>query len=48
MNQAAWTRLENRFLTIVILITLAFLASAIGENKVQRTDPAYQPVGRGY
>lgn len=48
MNQPTWTRLENRFLLVVIVIALVFLASAIGENKVQRADPAYQPVGRGY
>lgn len=48
MNQGAWRRLENRFVLVIIVVVLVFFASAIGENKIQRADPSYQPVGRGY
>ena len=48
MDQKAWQYLENRFLLIIGVILLVFLLSAIGENKVQRQDPNYVPIERGY
>ncbi|MEK7557316.1 MAG: hypothetical protein AAB538_05040 [Patescibacteria group bacterium] len=48
MDQAAWQHLEKRFFLVVIIILVVFLLSAIGENRVQRADPNYQPIGRGY
>lgn len=48
MDQSTWQHFENRFFLIVIIILLVFLLSAIGENNAQRSDPNYEPVGRGY